>query len=104
MQAACTRRVNWILSVTPIFIALEKQYRNAYIDLCWAWMINPAASVRFLKESLVTAPVNKVFTFGGDDESVETVYGHSEVARQGIAQAFSELVRRVESHARRRPP
>jgi hypothetical protein len=81
--------------VTPIFIALEKQYRNAYIDLCWAWMINPAASVRFLKGSLVTAPVNQAFTFGGDDESVETVYGHSEVARQGIAQAFSELVRRV---------
>jgi len=74
------------------FIALGKHYRNAYIDLCWAWIINPAASVRFLKEFLLAAPASKVFTFGGDYVSVETVYGHSRVARQGIAQALSELV------------
>ena len=34
------------------FIALAKHYRNAYVDMCWAWIINPAASVRFLKEFL----------------------------------------------------
>lgn len=74
------------------FIALAKHYRNAYVDLCWAWIINPAASVRFLKEFLLAAPASKVFTFGGDYITVETVYGHSRVARQGIAQALSELV------------
>ncbi len=74
------------------FIALGKGYTNAYIDLCWAWIISPTASVRFLKEFLTTAPASKLFTFGGDYITVETVYGHSRLARMGIAQALSELV------------
>jgi predicted TIM-barrel fold metal-dependent hydrolase len=74
------------------FIALAKHYPNVYLDMCWAWIINPVASIRFLKEFLVTAPASKIFTFGGDYAMVETVYGHSRIARQGIAQAISELV------------
>jgi predicted TIM-barrel fold metal-dependent hydrolase len=74
------------------FIALAKHYTNAYIDMCWAWIINPAASVRFLKEFLLAAPASKLFPFGGDYITVETVYGHSRVARMGITQALSELV------------
>jgi hypothetical protein len=74
------------------FIALAKQYHNAYIDLCWAWIIDPAACVRFVKEFLLAAPANKLFTFGGDYITVETIYGHSRIARQGLAQALSELV------------
>ena len=74
------------------FIALAKHYHNAYIDMCWAWIINPVAGVRFLKEFLLGAPANKIFTFGGDYITVETIYGHSRIARLGIAQALSELV------------
>ncbi len=74
------------------FIALAKHYHNAYIDLCWAWIINPAAGVRFVKEFLLAAPANKLFTFGGDYITVETIYGHSRIARQGLTQAISELV------------
>ena len=74
------------------FIALAKHYRNAYIDMCWAWIINPAASVRFLKEFLVAVPANKLFTFGGDYIAVENVYGHSVLARRGVARALTELV------------
>ena len=70
------------------YIALAKHYKNVCIDLCWAWIINPAASVRFLKEYLMAAPANKLFPFGGDYMSVETVYGHSQIARQGVAQAL----------------
>ena len=73
-------------------IALAKHYTNVYVDMCWAWIINPAASVRFLKEYLMAAPSSKIFTFGGDYITVETVYGHSQIARPGIAQALSELV------------
>ena len=73
-------------------IALGKHYTNAYIDLCWSWIINPVASVRFLKEMLVTAPSSKVFTFGGDYTPVEPLVGHAKIARRGIAQATSELV------------
>jgi hypothetical protein len=74
------------------FIALAKHYPNAYVDMCWAWIINPAASVRFLKEFLLAAPASKLFPFGGDYVSVECVYGHCRIARQGITQALSELV------------
>jgi uncharacterized protein len=73
-------------------IALAKHYPNAYIDMCWSWMINPLAAVRFLKEYLVSAPVNKLFIFGGDVSIIELVPGHLELAKKGIAQAISELV------------
>lgn len=74
------------------FIALAKHYRNVTIDLCWAWIINPLAGVRFVKEFLMAAPANKLLTFGGDYIPVEPVYGHSRIARLGLAQALAELV------------
>src|SRR5262249_10169009 len=48
------------------YVALAKHYRNVTVDLCWAWIINPAACVRFVKELLLGAPSNKLLTFGGD--------------------------------------
>jgi predicted TIM-barrel fold metal-dependent hydrolase len=74
------------------YIAIAKHFANAWIDLCWAWIISPTASVRFVREFLTTAPSNKLFAFGGDYLSVETVYGHSRVARQGIVEALVGLV------------
>jgi hypothetical protein len=73
-------------------IALAKHYANCYVDMCWAWIISPVASVNFLKEYLVTAPANKVLTFGGDYIPVEPVLGHVVLARRGIARALTELV------------
>lgn len=73
-------------------IALAKHYSNAYIDMCWSWIINPIAAKDFLKKYLVTAPANKILTFGGDYIPVECVLGHAQEARHGITQALSELV------------
>lgn len=73
-------------------IALAKHYPNAWVDMCWAWIINPTASVRFLKEFLTAAPVNKLLAFGGDMCPVELVPGHAVIARKGIAQALGELL------------
>jgi len=73
-------------------IALAKQYSNAYIDMCWSWIMNPVAAKDFLKKFLVCAPANKIFTFGGDFRPVEPVLGHSIMTRRGIALALSELV------------
>ena len=74
------------------FIALAKHYRNVSIDMCWAWIINPAAGVRFVREFLMAAPANKLFTFGGDYIPAEPIYGHSRIARLGLSQALTELV------------
>ncbi|HNT89525.1 MAG TPA: amidohydrolase family protein, partial [Candidatus Hydrogenedentes bacterium] len=73
-------------------IAAAKHWPNAYIDMCWAWIINPMACVRFVKEFLGAAPACKLLTFGGDYRPVEMVPGHAAVARRGLAQALSELV------------
>ena len=74
------------------YVALAKHYPNAFVDLCWAWIINPAAGVRFVKEFLLAAPANKLLTFGGDYGLVEPVVGHAEIARRGLGQALSSLV------------
>ena len=73
-------------------ISIAKHYSNAYMDMCWAWIINPVAAKDFLKKYLVTAPANKILTFGGDYVIVEPVLGHATIARRGIALALSELV------------
>lgn len=73
-------------------LSVAKHYTNAYIDMCWSWIINPIAAKDFLKKYLVTAPANKIVTFGGDYIPVEPVLGHAVVARRGIALALSELV------------
>jgi len=73
-------------------ISAAKQWTNACVDMCWSWIINPVAAKDFLKKYLVTAPANKIVTFGGDYIPVEPVLGHAAIARQGIAQALSELV------------
>ncbi|MFH1965894.1 MAG: amidohydrolase family protein [Acidobacteriota bacterium] len=73
-------------------LSVAKHYTNACIDMCWSWIINPVAAKDFLKKYLVTAPANKILTFGADYIPVEPVAGHAKIARRGIALALSELV------------
>ncbi|MBN2327599.1 MAG: amidohydrolase family protein [Candidatus Omnitrophica bacterium] len=73
-------------------IAAAKHYTNCHIDMCWSWIISPVAGVNFLKQYLVTAPANKVLTFGGDYIPVEPVLGHAVIARRGIFNALIQLV------------
>lgn len=73
-------------------ITLAKRYANAHAEMSWAWITNPTAAQEFLKQYLVTAPANKVFTFGGDYAVAECVVGHSVMARRGITQALTDLV------------
>jgi predicted TIM-barrel fold metal-dependent hydrolase len=73
-------------------LALAKHFTSVYVDMCWAWIIDWHASLRFLKQYLTAAPANKLFAFGGDYGTPEPVYGHLRLARDGIARALSELV------------
>ena len=73
-------------------LAVAKHYTNAYVDMCWSWIINPIAAKDFLKKYIMTAPLNKLLTFGGDYVHVEPVLGHAIIARHGIVQALTELV------------
>lgn len=73
-------------------LAVAKHYTNAYIDMCWSWIINPVAAKDFLKKAIVTMPANKILTFGGDYIPVEPVLGHAQITRNGITLALKELI------------
>jgi predicted TIM-barrel fold metal-dependent hydrolase len=47
-------------------VALAKHYPNVWVDLCWAWSIDPYSSTSFVRRFLHAVPVNKLFAFGGD--------------------------------------
>ena len=51
---------------TNELVALTKHYRNVWVDLCWAWSIDPFAAVDFIRRFIHAAPANKLFAFGGD--------------------------------------
>ncbi len=74
-------------------IALARHYPNAWVDMCWSWMIDPLAAVNFLKEFLVSVPVNKLFVFGGDVSIVELVPGQLALMKRGLDQALSSLLK-----------
>ena len=73
-------------------LAVAKQYTNAYLDMCWSWIIDPVGTKQFLKQCLTTAPANKPMVFGADYRPVENVVGHAVLARRGTAEALVELV------------
>lgn len=76
-----------------MFIA--KNFANAYLNLCWCYVVSQEISRRCIYEILDTVPVNKVFGFGGDYIwEVENVYGHMVMARETLAEAFSERIER----------
>lgn len=74
-------------------IALTKHFANVYANLCWAWVIDPEASLAFTRQALAALPLNKLLGFGGDYGFADMVYGHSRIARDGIALVLTEAVR-----------
>ena len=70
-----------------------KSFRNVYIDMCWTAVISPSYSERYLHEWIETVPSNKIMTFGGDYDCVETAYGHSLMARAIVSNVLIEKVK-----------
>ena len=72
--------------------ALAKVFPNVFIDMCWAHVISPTASVNALIEWLDSVPANKISAFGGDYGMVDMVYGHQYIARKNVAKALTAKV------------
>ncbi|OGV37027.1 MAG: hypothetical protein A2X48_04225 [Lentisphaerae bacterium GWF2_49_21] len=72
-----------------ILAAIAKNFQNVMIDMCWAHIISPTASVNALLEFLDSVPSNKISGFGGDYIPIDGVYGHQKIARRNIAKALS---------------
>jgi len=71
---------------------LAKNFPNVFIDMCWAYVISPSYSERYLHEWIETVPANKIMGFGGDYNFVEAVYAHSVMARQIITKVLIKKV------------
>jgi hypothetical protein len=71
---------------------LAKNYPNVHIDMCWSQIISPYYCERYLHEWLETVPASKIMAFGGDYAHVESVYGHSVMAREVVAKVLTEKV------------
>lgn len=76
-----------------IFIA--KSFPNAYLDLCWCYVLSEEITRQSINEIIDTVPVNKIHGFGADYIwAVENVYGHLLMARETLAEALSERMAR----------
>jgi predicted TIM-barrel fold metal-dependent hydrolase len=72
--------------------AIGKAFPNAWLDLCWAWTMNPAQMERILSEWLAAVPHNKIFGYGGDTGSPFPMVGYALQARRGIANVLEAKV------------
>ncbi|RKX77832.1 MAG: amidohydrolase [Spirochaetes bacterium] len=71
---------------------ISKNFPNVYIDMAWAHIISPEASVNALVEWMDLVPANKISAFGGDYFFVDGVYGHVAMARENVSKALSIVV------------
>jgi predicted TIM-barrel fold metal-dependent hydrolase len=71
---------------------LAKNFSNVYIDMCWAHIISPTASINALLNWLDCVPANKISAFGGDYLFVDGVYGHQLLARENVSKALTRKV------------
>lgn len=68
---------------------LAKMFPNVNIDMCWAQIISPNASVNALLEWFDTVPLNKISAFGGDYSLIDGVYGHQLMAKENVSRALA---------------
>ena len=73
-------------------IALAKHFGNVYVDLCWAWAINPFASKDFVRRFLHAVPMNKLFAFGDDSTTPSMAYAYAVQMRRWLTKALEEEV------------
>ncbi|MAE59815.1 MAG: hypothetical protein CMJ49_00505 [Planctomycetaceae bacterium] len=69
-------------------IALAKHFPNVYVDMCWAWSIDPYASCRFVRKMIHAAPINRLFGFGGDTFCPSASVGYAMQARAWLNRAL----------------
>jgi len=71
---------------------LAKNFPNVFIDMCWAHIVSPTASVVALAEWVGCVPLTKISAFGGDYSFVDGVYGHQAIARRNVSRSLARTV------------
>ncbi len=74
-------------------IALAKHYPNVWVDLCWAWSIDPYSACDFVRRFIHAVPINKLFAFGGDTSWPTSALAYAVQARRWLSRALEAEVR-----------
>ena len=74
---------------TDEIVSIAKHYPNVWVDLCWAWSIDPYSSADFVRRFLHAVPSNKLFGFGGDACWPTAADAYSIHARRGLQRAIA---------------
>jgi uncharacterized protein len=69
-------------------VSVAKHYPNVWVDLCWAWSIDPYSSTEFVRRFLHAVPSNKLFAFGGDTFWPTSAVAYSIQSRRGLQRAL----------------
>jgi len=73
-------------------VSIAKHYPNVWVDLCWAWSIDPYSSTDFVRRFLHAVPSNKLFGFGGDTHWPTSAVAYAVQARRGLQRALEAEV------------
>jgi predicted TIM-barrel fold metal-dependent hydrolase len=73
-------------------VAIAKHYPNVWVDLCWAWSIDPYSSCDFVRRFLHAVPANKLFAFGGDTSWPTSSAAYAIQARRWLTRALEAEV------------
>ena len=73
-------------------VAIAKHYPNVYVDLCWAWSIDPYSAHDFVRRMIHAVPSNKLFAFGGDTRWPNAAVAYSMQARKWLNRALQAEV------------
>ena len=68
--------------------AMAKHYANVYVDLCWAWSIDPHSTTDFVRRMIHTVPSHKLFLFGGDTYWPNAAVAFAMQARAGLTRVL----------------
>jgi hypothetical protein len=73
---------------------IGKELPNVWLNLCWAWTMNPVTMDDTLDRWLACVPHTKIFAYGGDTGSPICEYGYARQARIGIARVLERWIER----------
>ncbi len=73
-------------------VAMAKHFPNVYVDLCWAWSIDPFSACDCVRRMIHAVPSNKLFAFGGDTFWPNLSVAFSIQSRQWLTRALQAEV------------
>ncbi len=69
-------------------LAVAKNFPCVYLDMCWAWSLDPHSAADFVRRVIHSVPINKLFVFGGDCFWPTASVAYATQAREGLTRAL----------------